>query len=322
MRPFVCAAAALLAWPSLALATDGLAWKVDGPLRYHLDVAVQFPDMMWLIAVQNVEVRIVEIQVGVATTCTVAEAWKAGWELTCTLDDVALRAAPTSSEAGRAVAVLEEWDGLLTGGTVTMELSRDGRVRSFDLDQIPLGIEDRRTNSIREAMRVVLARAFAPFDLQLPKKGDDGGLGTWRQRESTTLGFPSEAGTVGSSVIEHTITDATGDTVDIATTAHGILGPSTTVSSPTSSSSGDRIANLFEMTLEGKSRFDRVQGHLIARSYKTRGELTASSVDAIGRAGYPYTQHARLYWLADDAPSPDLGGTGELEAVDRPTTTR
>lgn len=305
-----------------AHATTGLAWQVPGPLRYHLDLKVTFPDLMWLVAEKNVEVRVVEAHVSLVTTCTPDDVWKRGWELACRLDDLAIRAAPIDSESGRALPVLEEWDALLTGRSVSMELTSDGRVRSIDLDDVEMGIEDRRTNAIREAMRIVFARAFAAFDLQLPKKGDDGGLGTWRQRESVTMWFPSSAGTVGSAVIEHVITPGSGEVVEISTRGKGVLAPATTVSSPTGSSGADNIANYFDMTLTGSARFDPAQGRLLSRDYEARGTLTASSIDASGRAGYDYIQIVRLRWLSETDPMPDLGPTAELEPIDRPTTPR
>ena len=80
----------------------------------------------------------------------------------------------------------------------------------------------------------------------------------------------------------------------------------------------ERVANMYDMRLEGVARFDRASGHLLSRDYTARGTLTASSVDVATGAGSPYVQRGSLRWLVDDAPMPDLGPTGEVAEASGP----
>jgi len=301
-------AAALLAAPCVASATNGLAWKFDAPVRYHLEVRVDLPVSWRVTAVQNTEARVTIVEVELATTCKAVEGTRTGWDVECLIDGASIRGVPYQDEVGRLLPILVEWDELLTGATVQFAFGLDGRVRELELEGLGMASADRRTNDIAEKLTHLVVRAFAPLDLQLPKKGDDGGKGAWRQKESLVFGFPTTSGSLGSAVIEHKITELVGDDVDLATTGHGVMGPGETVMVGGS----EQTANLYDLTVEGTARFDRATGRLISRDYKAVGTLTSSSIDAATSAGGEYVQVASLRWLVDDAPVPDLGPTGEI----------
>lgn len=304
----ILGACALLVCPSMASATSGLQWRLEEPVRYHLEVRVDLPQAWRINAQQNLEAVTSVVEIALATTCRPVEGTRTGWEVECVLDGVALRGVPVDAEPGRLLPILVEWDEVLTGATVTFSLGRDGRVRELQLEGLSLSTSDRRTADIAEKMRLLVVRAFAPLDLQLPKKGDDGGKGAWRQREALVFGFPSSAGAMGSAVVDHEIVEMAGDLIDVRTTGRGVMGSGETVMIGGS----EQTANMYALTLEGTARFDRLAGRLISRDYTATGTLTASSIDSTGAAGSQYVQTAALRWLIEDAPIPDLGPTGEI----------
>jgi hypothetical protein len=212
------------------------------------------------------------------------------------------------SSYGRLLPILVEADDALTGATVQFLFGRDGRVRDVELVGLHMKADDRRSAEREEGLRLLMVRTFAPLDLQLPRKGDDGGKGAWRQKESLIFGFPSGVGALGSASIGHEIAEVTGDLIDLRSTGHGVIGAGDSVAV----AGTERVANMYDMRMEGTARFDRATGRLLSRDYTARGTLTASSVDAAAGGGSTYVQVGSLRWLVDDAPVPDLGATGEV----------
>jgi len=192
---------------------------------------------------------------------------------------------------------------------------RDGRLRNVDLE----GVEarDRRTSEIREAMRLVMTRVYAPLDLQLPKNGDDKDRGAWKQGSSVVLEFPSDVGSMGSAKVRHTIVATEGSVVTIETTGRGTLGSGQMVEVAPGQ---ERPANLFEMSLAGRARFDTARGLLIDRDYTAEGTPTASSLTSDGREGYPYVQVAHLELIEEGTEPPPLGANQEIVREPIPTT--
>ncbi|MBW1878085.1 MAG: hypothetical protein JRJ84_06975 [Deltaproteobacteria bacterium] len=297
-------------------AVTGLEWQLgEQPVRYLITARVQLPELMWFNAEVNVETRVSEFQVDLVTRCISAgEAGKKGWQLICAIEDIALRAAPAASESGRTLLVLDEWDEKLLGATVQLLFNRDGRLRNVDLEGVEAS--DRRTSQIRETMRLVMTRVYAPLDLQLPKNGDDRDRGTWKQGSSVVLEFPSDVGSMGAAVVRHTVLAVEASVVTIETTGRGTLGSGEMVQV----AGQERPANLFEMSLAGRARFDTARGVLLDRDYVVEGRPTASSVSAEGREGYPYVQVAHLELVGEGVEPPPLGANQEIVREPIPTT--
>jgi len=316
MRLRAVAALALLALPASAHATAGLQWTFHGPRQFILHADLQLPELLHLTAQRNHEVKVSEIDFAVVTTCTPDETLgKRGWELMCKLDDLAMKAAPARGKDDLVLPVLDDWDQVLTGASVQLVFTRDGRVRDFDLEQPKLVDQNARTRQMVEDMRQLVNRVFSAFDLELPKKGDDKGHGSWTQRQSPVLGFPTGQGTLGSATVEHRITGTEGRVVDITTTARGILGSGDMIAV----GGQERPANLFDMTLKGTARFDTEHGVLVARDYQTRGTLTASSIDSTGQKGYPWVQIVKLRWVPPDTAPPAFGKNQVMQRLQEDT---
>jgi hypothetical protein len=82
----------------------------------------------------------------------------------------------------------------------------------------------------------------------------------------------------------------------------------------------ERPANLFEMSLAGRARFDTARGVLVDRDYAAEGTPTASSLSADGREGYPYVQVAHLELVEEGTEPPPLGPNQEIVREPIPTT--
>src|SRR5690606_12995803 len=104
---------------------------------------------------RNKEVRVSSYQVRLVVTCPpdgVAKAKRRSWDLRCTLDDVALKAAALAGDRGRLTPILEEMDAKLTGAGLVMTMRDDGRITRFDLTGIE--VSNRRTRQMEQTLRI------------------------------------------------------------------------------------------------------------------------------------------------------------------------
>jgi hypothetical protein len=183
-------------------------------------------------------------------------------------------------------------------------MGTNGRVRTIDLEGVDK-TRNQRFSQIAETMRLLMVRAFAPLDLELPRKGDDKGKGTWRSDTMLATRLPVEAGTMGQVPVSHAITATDGSVIAFSSKGKGVIA------------SGEmRVVNNVEvpavtldLSYEGVARFDTATGRLLERDYLVDGRETASSLTADGTAGTIYVQSARLLLLGpDDRPTlPESG---------------
>lgn len=302
--------------PATARATTGLEWRFDHPIRYVVHARLELPQLTWLQAQRNHQVKVSELDFAVVTTCKPDETLgKRGWELACNIDDLALHAAPADGEEELVLPVLDDWDKVLTGATIKLTFTRDGQVKDIGLEHPHLVDHDQRTSEMVETMRELLTRVYAALDLQLPKNGDDKGHGSWNQRQTLVLGFPVSQGTMGSATVQHQITKIeAGHDVDLKSAGEGLLSDGEMVAA----GGQERPADTFDMRLQGTARFDTQRGALVSRDYQTHGVLTASSVDAEGQKGYPWVQVVKLRLLAEGSAAPQMGPNEIVERVDTP----
>lgn len=310
----------LVAWAVLAgwvapeaQAIEGLQWRIGTePVRYQIHTRTFLAEVMMLRAELNLDVRIGEFWLDAVVSCVATEPpGKRATPVACTFEDVLLRAEAVAADAERLAPVLTEYDQRLTGAVAQFELTHDGRIVGFGLE----GVRRNNTRTIDQAetMRLIALRAFAALDLGLPKGGDDKGKGSWTQRESAALWFPSSQGTMGAAQIRHRVVSFTDSEVTLATEARGTLGSGATVMI----NGAEQPANLFSMNLEGDARFDIAKGQLIERVYTVRGVPTASSINAEGLAGLEYISGAGASRLAPDERLAPLGDSRPLTAADR-----
>lgn len=298
------AVGAMLATAVPAHATEGLAWQWDGKsVQYLARAEVKLPEILWALAEQNTEARLAVVRLDVVATCTPEDTTKKGWMVVCNIDDVQLAAAPILSDIGRALPILDEYDERLLGSTVHLNMNADGRIKSVGLG----GWEptNRRLVDQQETLRLLMARAFAPLDLQLPKKGDDKGK-PWRQTTPLAFQFPGRQGTMGSAVVDHAVSGGSGDVVEVVSRGGGMLGSGEMVAV------GDKEQpkHLYEMTMASSATFDTATGVMVQREYLAEGYVKSSTaaVDDIG--GIDYIQAASIVRVEGEAPV--LGPNSEI----------
>ena len=160
-----------------AHAVDGLVWNWDKPKRFLLISDVNAPEFLLWQAEFNYQARVFKWRTNIVASCVPSDVGKKTALVNCHIEDISLQATSLPGDMKNLPKVLEDLDAKLSGASLQLELSMDGRVRSIDLEGIDK--KRRRLTEIVETMRLVLARAIAPLDLQMPKKGTDGGTGAW-----------------------------------------------------------------------------------------------------------------------------------------------
>jgi len=289
---------------------QGLQWSWDDGVKrkYLLRSQVLLPNFMQFNKELNRDARVSEFLVSVVTTCYALDSiGKDRFELRCDIDDFAISGAPPNSDKGMLLEIFDEMDQkLVDGGWVQMVFHRDGRILDYDLE----GVDKRnsRNRRIQENIRLVLGRAFAAMDLELPKKGIDPG-GAWEQKSSPlAMHFPSEYGTFGSANVNHQVTEVT-DVVSIATSGRGALGPAKFITVRTGGP--ERIESQYDLSYEGVTVFDPAKGTMIEHEYLVDGMPTPSSMAAEGGEGISYVQMTRLELLPEGKALPNLGPNEE-----------
>lgn len=295
--------------PHHAEAADGLVWTWEGERRYQIKADLQLNEWMFLRARNNADVRISEIQIGVDTVCaSVSKVGKKAFELNCRLEDVQLLASTVGADSGKILPILDELEEQYRLATVNLVFTEDGRIRNIGLDG--LDKRNRRINEIQETMRLLIARVFASFDLQLPKKGDDGGK-AWKQQSLLSMSFPSTFGTMGAAEVRSEVVKTEGSVVEVMTKGTGTLGPAEMIT--VGAGAPERPKNLYELELRGLATFDTQQGTLLERQYMVDGMPTPSSLAAEAGAGVSYVQAVRLVLIPEGEAPPPLGPNAETD---------
>lgn len=293
--------------PRPAAAGEALAWTWDTPRRYHLAADVKLAEWLRFTKSHNVDARVTSFLLRVVTTCEdTGRGGKRNFDLACRIDDVQIEAQSTRSDAGRLLPILDEIDGKLVGATVRVLQGADGRIKNYDLEG--LDKDWRRENLMVETMRLVIGRAFASLDFGLPRKGDV--AKPWRQTGVLAMAMPSAHGSIGQSTVDHQVGSIDGSRVEISSSGRGIVGAGEMIT--VQAGGAERPANMYEMTLQSLSVFDRELGTLVDRQYLVEGAPTASSIAAEGTAGTHYVQAVRLVLIPDGEEAPALGANREV----------
>ena len=284
---------------SQPIAADGLSWQWgDGDRRYYVETEVNLPTFMWFVADRVEEVRVVAFQMRAVLDCSVGHDRRKATELRCTFEDVGLVAAATPADQGMLDTVLQEIDHKLSNAWVQLVLKDDGRVQAVDLEAIDKQDINRRTNLMDENLRLVVSRAMAGFDLQLPKS--TAANGPWAQYSSTLMMIPSDVGSASGTQIAHRLIEEVGDQSVVIESA----GKATIESAGLED-------NFYEAEMRGMAVFDTGSGNLRERLWNVTAHPSAGSLLAEGYRGITYTQWGRLVLLEDGA-TRDVGDTAEV----------
>ncbi|MFK7927655.1 MAG: hypothetical protein AB8H79_05680 [Myxococcota bacterium] len=300
---------AALTSTSAAQATEGLEWSWEGASHtYYLRGKIGLPKVVWMRAFNNAEVRVFQIRAELVTTCApTTQLGKKAWELSCKIDDLSIQAVPLPADKGRLDPILLEWDERLTGKSLEIQFTRDGRVRNVSLDSLKR--RNRRDGENIELMRQLFTRMLSPLDLRMPKKATDDGLGVWTQKNPLILGFFSSAGSLGTINLEHKITKTEGAKIVVHSEGKGT---SASAGSQTAVAGQEQISDWYAMEMVSDATFDTKHGLMLTRSVAASGAPTASSMMADGTAGLRYVQLYAAEYVQPDGPRPTLPESKEI----------
>ena len=291
-----------------AWGADGLVWKwPEGEVRrYRLAADLKLPNPIIFSNDYNKDVRVYDFAVAVDAACQSARTAGNGWDIACDITAAQLNANVASHDLNIGLEVLDQWDQkLVDDATVTFFLSADGKVKDFDIQG--LNERNQRIRLVKETMRLVLQRAFAAFDLNLPKKGEGGK--PWKQKGQMELYLPVITGMAGSTQLQSEVVEEDGSKVTIDTSGRGAL------SVLQSGQDGRLPPDTYDSVLRSRAVFDTATGNLLQRSYLVESTLTPGSGSAIGGVQQvPYVQGVELTYVADGVPMANLGPNVAKEA--------
>lgn len=292
-------AAAAVGWCTTAVAAQDaeLAWRWDAGRhhRFYVDTEVQLPVFMWFITDYNQQARVVAFQVRTVLDCSASGRDRPhAHEVRCRVDDISLRASALAGDVGLLTPILDEMDEKLSGATLELVFHDDGRLLNVGLDG--LAQRNRRSNAMRENMRLMMGRVAAGLDVRLPR-GPVADGDVWTHRSGWQLQLPSSQGTRGFTRLTHQATPSD-DGVLIRTSGGGTIAPG-------------EMENLYKMTYTGAVVFSPERGSIVARRWEASGGPTPSSWAAEGSPGIPYVHRGAVVLLDLDA-SVDVGVSEEV----------
>ncbi len=292
-----------------AEAAEGLVWTWDAPRRYLLELDLVPNRALLLQAEKNIEARVPAINLKIDTTCSVFEDRKTATDLRCTLDDLGMQVLPFPADVGRVTPVLDEIESTMKKAYVQLTLGKDGKVRSIDLEGLETQNVNDRVRNTQEVMRLILVRAFAAFDLELPPEGVTPESGVWTHNGSEIVGFPSMNGTTGSVPIDIRIARTAGTVLTLSTKGSGTAGPGDAQGRGSIGAS-----SMYDLTVSGWANFDTATHAITGRQYEVSGPPTASSGAATGDSSVNYLQKVRMTLVKEGDPPPQVGANGEYTA--------
>lgn len=296
LRSLLAAAALTLATATPAAAADpidGLAWQWNGKSRtYRIESTLLMPEWVWIRALNNLEVRAIEVYYDLVLTCAPQKDGTTKWFITCTVDRFGMEAAAMPRDAQLAEGensplqqILNEWKERLEGkAKLEISWTADGRLGYFQWQG--LDRRNRRDLENLEIFRQLVMRAFAPVQLRLPKKGSDEGAGQLEEKNPMLSGYPAGVGGVGAVRVVTALAKGEDGLVTLKSTGDGSIGHPTA----TSPVMTQDVVNTFAMKIDADGVWDPTGGHLVSRTATIEGIASAGSAVSEGRQALPYVQ--------------------------------
>jgi len=244
------------------------AWEPGEAVYYHAEVTRERDDGDWHLAVQNLEARAHQTNLVVDLSCSTVDTLKKGWLIECSFHNVSISGtALVPGEQGNLSAIFDEYEGYLEGASGTFEMSKLGRIKSFDIQTIEA--TSARAGQVVDAMRMLMVRPFAQLELELPKAGDDKGK-AWKQGGSPLITqLRTSYGTAGAVVIKHVVEERQDAVAVIGTEGRGTVAYGLAVESD-----GTKT---IAVDLAGAASFDTASGVLVTRECMVVGNFTAGA---------------------------------------------
>ena len=295
-----------------------LDWT-DKTVRYHAEAIIQHFNPIELLAAQNTNVRVTTLMIASDMTCSGAVLRK-GWTVSCNIDEIGLQGVALHEvDTEKVDTVTAEYVQMLTGATIEIVLSENGRILGVDLE----GVEktDDRMSEIQEKLRLIVRRMVAPIDQLLPKKGIATTGDSWKHKNSA-IAFEifSKYGTLGGSVLKYEVIEDEGGEILVRSDGHGNIGLSDAGStygfsegsesseassgaSSTGYASSSATATLYNVVAQTAGRFD------VGAGQWTYLESTAQGLRNQATVPDNFTQAAWMGRINDDG---TIEGAGAL----------
>jgi len=252
-------------------------WPEGETLHYRVQAYVFAPRVMRFYSQENLDARVAEFTMGILMKCVPGPLQGKYRAMDCDVHRAQLGgAAADPSEQQKLLNIFVEYVDLLDDATVEIEMRENGRFRTVDIEGIEKGTA--REANVHETLRLIVSRALATMEVEMPKGGQDPGK-PWRQKGSPLImRLPTIYGTSGAVRLLHEVVDNQGDTITLqmagqATVTPGAGSSSTDEATGASSSANQQVA----LYAHGSAVFDRSRGLVVKSESAVQGSLTASS---------------------------------------------
>lgn len=301
----------MMSWIATASAAQLTLTPAEPTVRYYAELLVQPAGNAIFIASNNQEAIPFQHMLSAEFSCTTQPDGK-GQRMICDVDRVNMQ-----SEAARQTrqdamnTIITEYTTLLESASVEVLFRKDGRIAMVDVEGVPQNNE--RGRFVHETLRQLMRRAFAPLDLQLPKRGEAQAGDGWKHK-SGSLAFElfGNTATIGGSVLKYQVTEAAEfvgvssegyGTVGAGSTAGVVLGGEEGLRGDNASTSGD---NLYKMVVNGAARYDTTTNRWIYAEYSAQGEHTRAAQNA------PNKNYLQAAWIGR------INADGTIEGLEGP----
>jgi hypothetical protein len=230
--------------------------------RWQVEVDYRPPRSMVLQTRRNREAQTDAVTLSATILCEQqAELDVRHVEALCAIEAAHLQIA---AHTGPADAIRTEYEQLLVGASLQLQVDDAGRVLNVDLEGIPT--DTRRSRTIAEILRQLLSHAMAGFDLAL-EHPNTLPTGTWLETSSRLI--PISLDSIHASEVIH-VARAEGDEVVVHSTGRGTAQPRKNMATV-------RGATAVRATLVGESRFDASRGFQTSRTFAVKYEELGSN---------------------------------------------
>ena len=261
------------------------SWPEDETLHYRIQAYVSAPRVRRFYSQENLDARVAEFTMGMLLKCNVEPLDGKHRDMNCTVHRAQLGgAAADPSEQDKLLKIFVEYVDLLDDATIEIQMRGNGRFGTVDIEGIEKGTD--READVHETLRLIVSRALATMEIEMPKSGKDPGK-PWRQKGSPLLmRLPTIYGTSGAVRLLHEVIDNQSDMLSLQTAGQATVTPGqATSSSDSATGSSSSTSQQVALYATGSAVFDAKRGLVVKSESTVQGALTAGS-SGVGSGAY------------------------------------
>lgn len=258
---------------SAAFAEGDLAWswKPQSSVSYHIETLVDTPRSRTWYAEENRFARAVKQMLILDVSCQGITEGKTV-QVDCTIDEIEFKGRAVPGEEEDLQAIMTTDAARLKGKTVRLTTRADGRIRNVDVQDLPA--PSGRLGLINNGLRSMVSRAFAPFDVQLPKAGADKGKAWKHKGMPLSMVLMTDQGTSGSVVMKHRVTETQAGFKRLSSSGRGMVAEGSMMEQGTSS--------MLTIEASGRAQFNTALGLMDWSEASSETGYAASNVSGFG----------------------------------------